>query len=153
MQRRRPSTSAAEPGKRNGADAGAKERRTGPGRALRPRPLAALDKRTLALDRRRSEFLRYEALRSAIVADLGGQEAVTTAEAQIADKAAFIAMQLELMQAVALADQEIDLALFGALSDRMRRLLESVGLKRRSRDITPSPLDYARARAMEVEAS
>jgi hypothetical protein len=36
------------------------------------------------------------------------------------------------------------LDLYGRVASNMRRLLESVGLQRRSRDVTPNPLDYAR---------
>jgi len=97
-----------------------------------------LDRRTCDLDRRSLEFKRYEEVRSAVIRDLGGEDVVSTAEAQITDKAAFIAMTLEQMQITALSGEAIDLQRYGELTDRLRRLLESVGLSRRAKDVTPS---------------
>jgi hypothetical protein len=64
-----------------------------------------MDRRTLEkLDRRSVEFQRYEAIRGALISDLGGEAAESTAQAQICDRAAFIAMQLETQQIVQVAD-------------------------------------------------
>jgi hypothetical protein len=109
----------------------------------RPRAIGELDRRTCDLDRRSLEFKRYEEVRSAVIRDLGGEDVVSTAEAQITDKAAFIAMKLEQMQIAALSGETIDLQRYGELTDRLRRLLESVGLSRRAKDITPSLAEYA----------
>ena len=119
----------------------------------RPRAISELDRRTCDLDRRSLEFKRYEEVRSAVIADLGGEDAVSTAEAQITDKAAFIAMTLEQMQITALSGEPIDLQRYGELTDRLRRLFETVGLARRSRDITPSLNQYAAMRQAPTEAA
>jgi hypothetical protein len=97
-----------------------------------------LDRRTCDLDRRSLEFKRYEEVRCAVIADLGGEDAVSTAEAQITDKAAFIAMTLETMQITALSGEQIDLQRYGELTDRLRRLFEAVGFSRRQRNVTPT---------------
>ena len=63
----------------------------------RPRSIAEMDRRTLEkLDRRSVHIQRYESIRTALIEDLGGEP--STAEAQIADKAAFIGMTLETIQ-------------------------------------------------------
>jgi hypothetical protein len=104
----------------------------------RPRAISELDRRTCDLDRRSLEFKRYEEVRCAVIADLGGEDAVSTAEAQITDKAAFIAMTLETMQITALSGEQIDLQRYGELTDRLRRLFEAVGFSRRQRNVTPT---------------
>jgi len=107
--------------------------------------IAARDRRTLAkLDRRGAEYRRYEEIRGAIVSDLGGSEVVSTSEAQLADKAAFIAMTLETMQIASLSGEEIDLHRYGELTDRLRRLLVTVGLRRRAREIEDTIESVAR---------
>lgn len=112
----------------------------------RPRSIAEMDRRTLEkLDRRSVEFQRYEAIRGALISDLGGEAAASTAQAQICDRAAFIAMQLETQQIASLAGEDIDLRAYGELVDRLRRNLESIGLERRARDITPSLEAYVAA--------
>ena len=105
-----------------------------------------MDKRSLEkLDRRGVEFKRYEEVRAALVSDLGGDDAVSTAQMQIADKCAFIAMQLERQQIASLAGEDIDMRAYGELVDRLRRNLETLGLERKLKDITSlsdTPLEY-----------
>ena len=81
---------------------------------------------------------------------MGGEAAVSTAQAQIADKAAFIAMTLKSMQINALAGTEIDLKAYGELTDRLRRNLESIGLERRLKDVTPDLQTYLRQKSANV---
>jgi hypothetical protein len=80
------------------------------------------------------------------VSDLGGPDNVSVAEVSIIRRAATITAELERLEAkFALAgeadSEDLDLYLRGA--NNLRRLLESVGLRRRPRDIT-DPLTYAR---------
>ena len=118
----------------------------------RSRAIADRDRRTLEkLDRRTVEYQRYEAIRVALIADKGGPDEVTEAEAQIADKAAFLAMTLEGMQIAALAGEEINLQRYGELTDRLRRNLETIGLQRRPRDITPNLHDYIASGAVDAD--
>jgi hypothetical protein len=126
----------AEAGNGDGATKASSSRNCAPSKR-RPRAISELDRRTCDLDRRSLEFKRYEEVRAAVIADLGGEDAVTTAEAQITDKAAFIAMTLEQMQITALSGEQIDLQRYGELTDRLRRLFEAVGFSRRQRDVTP----------------
>ena len=87
------------------------------------------------VDRRSSDARRYRDVVRAIVSDLGGDDVLSEAQRQIASKAAFLALRLEMMQCQSLAGGEIDLPLFGALADRLRRLLETLGLQRVPREV------------------
>jgi hypothetical protein len=78
-------------------------------------------------------------------ADLGGADNLSAAEQAIVRRAAVIMIALEKMEfQFALVDAEgIEapaLDLYQRLSNSLRRLLREVGIKRRSKDITPSHL-------------
>jgi hypothetical protein len=79
------------------------------------------------------------------LSDLGGDDAVSEAERSIVRRAATLTVELErLEQTFALAGEaapeQIDL--YQRTANSLRRLLESVGLERRAKDVTPSLQDY-----------
>ncbi|MGX1354535.1 hypothetical protein AB7M49_008160 [Bradyrhizobium elkanii] len=79
------------------------------------------------------------------VSDLGGNDAVTAAERSIVRRAATLTVELERMETVFAGAGEASpeaLDLYGRTAGNLRRLLESVGLQRRARDITPSLQSY-----------
>ena len=82
--------------------------------------------------------------------DLGGEDNVSAAERSIVRRCAVLTTELERLEArFALANEasDNDLDLYQRTANSLRRLLESVGLRRRARDVTPpDPLDYAAAR-------
>lgn len=82
--------------------------------------------------------------------DLGGEDVVSEAERSIVRRAAVLTVELERIEAkfaVGEGDATM-LDLYQRTAGSLRRLLESVGLKRRARNITPSVADYlAQARA------
>ena len=90
-----------------------------------------------ALDRRRAPFKRYETIRSAVLADVGGEDIVTEVQRQLISKFASLALQLEMMEAAALEGTPIDLDLFGRCAGHLRRIAETLGIERKARDITP----------------
>ena len=78
-------------------------------------------------------------------ADLGGVEAISAAEASILRRAATLTVELERLELVfALAGEatpeQIDI--YSRVSNTLRRHLESVGLKRVPRNVTPSVAYY-----------
>jgi hypothetical protein len=81
------------------------------------------------------------------LADLGGIDNCSAAERSIIRRAAVLTTELERMeQQFALAgeaDSE-QLDLYARISANLRRLLESVGLQRRARDVGPSLGDILR---------
>ena len=80
------------------------------------------------------------------ITDLGGDMNVSEAERAIIRRAAVIIVELERMEhdfalsegAPGLAELET----YQRMANSMRRLLESTGLRRRARDITPSLREY-----------
>jgi hypothetical protein len=97
--------------------------------------LAELDGRTLAARNVREVI-------SSIEADLGGPDNISTARRAIIENAAVLGAVVEDMGAKWISGEQIDLALFATLSNTRRRLLESVGLDRTARDVTPSVSEY-----------
>jgi hypothetical protein len=79
-------------------------------------------------------------------ADLGGDQNITESERAILRRAATIIVQLEQIELKFAQGNEQGYLLdrYQRCSNTLRRLLESVGLQRRPRDVTPDPLDYAR---------
>jgi hypothetical protein len=90
------------------------------------------------------------------IADLGGEDAISEAEKSIVRRAATLTVLLERME-LTFALEEGDSSAFKIdqyqrVAGSLRRLLESVGLKRRQRDVTPSLSDYLRQKAAERDA-
>jgi hypothetical protein len=86
------------------------------------------------------------------VRDAGGEDLLSEAQRSIIRRAACITVELErLEQSFANGDANVAmLAEYGRGSNTLRRLLESLGLERKPRDITPSIMEYARQRR-EIE--
>ncbi len=87
-----------------------------------------------------------------LIEDRGGEDLTSEAERLILRKAAVIAVQTEQLEtkfAEANSTGENvsreDLDLYQRLANSMRRLLESVGLQRVARDVTPDLKDYLAA--------
>jgi hypothetical protein len=75
--------------------------------------------------------------------DLGGEAQVSVAEAAIIRRAATLIVELERLElrfATAGGAEAPDLELYQRVSNSLRRLLETIGLKRVAKDVTP-PLD------------
>jgi hypothetical protein len=97
--------------------------------------LADLDGRTRAAQ-------QVHATINAIEADLGGAEQLAAGERQIVRRAALAGAMCEDLGARWLLGEPIDPAVFATLSNAERRLLETVGLKRRPKNVTPDLRDY-----------
>jgi hypothetical protein len=106
----------------------------------RLRSLADLDARTSAA---KAAFQ----LRDAITADLGGSDAITTAQAALIENAALMGAALADMAARYLAGEGADLALYCTIANAQRRLLTDLGLERRARDVTPDLREYLKGAA------
>ena len=82
------------------------------------------------------------------LSDLGGEDNTSAAERCIIRRVAILTVELERLEtkfAAAGEAGERDLDLYQRSAGNMRRLLESVGLQRRQRDVTPDPLQFARS--------
>ena len=89
------------------------------------------------------------------VADLGGRDLISEAEFCLVRRCALLTLELELLEAKFEANEGatvVELDCYQRVSGSLRRLHESLGLRRRQKDVTPHPLDYARQIDAEVEA-
>ena len=110
------------------AEAGQDAPRTRAGR-VRLRTLDDLDNRTAAARRARELVADLET-------DLGG--GLTTGERELVKRAAMLGAIVEDQEVRWLQRQPADLALYGTLVDRQRRILETLALRRVARDVTPA---------------
>lgn len=138
MKRREARRQLAADAGRTQADSGHDAPRTRAGK-VRLRTLDDLDNRTAAARRARELVADLEA-------DLGGD--LSTAERELVKRAALLGAIVEDQEVCWLQRQPADLALYGQLVDRQRRILETLGLKRNARNVTPSIRD----RLMEAQA-
>jgi hypothetical protein len=77
------------------------------------------------------------------VSDCGGAGAISEAMISLCRRVAAIEAQLEQMEAqMSEGDLKVDLDLYNRLAGNLRRMLESIGLQRVSRDITPDLPSY-----------
>ncbi len=93
---------------------------------------------------------RFRDLIALHTADLGGSDYVTAAEASIIRRAAAITVELERLEQRFATDDATDPATldqYQRAANSLRRLLESVGLKRRITDVTPSLGEYIEGKA------
>jgi hypothetical protein len=93
---------------------------------------------------------RFRDLVELHISDLGGVAAISQAERSIVRRIATLTVELEKLEA-RFADAEQanpkDLDLYQRTAGNLRRLLESIGLKRRARDVTPTLKGLIAARA------
>jgi hypothetical protein len=97
--------------------------------------LLAVDHRTAPMRRLRDLIMLHES-------DLGGADFISAAERSLVRRASVIELQLELLEhrfaeagGEATASQLMD---YQRATGALRRILESLGLQRRPRDVTPS---------------
>jgi hypothetical protein len=79
---------------------------------------------------------RFRDVLAEIISDLGGGQGLSEGQRQLARRAATISLECEKLENVAVTGQEIDLELYGRLTDRLGRTFGRLGLERRPRDVT-----------------
>jgi hypothetical protein len=106
------------------------------------------------VDHRSAWMRRLRDLISGHFSDLGGADNLSTAEASIIRRASMLELQMEMLESrfadndgVATTDQ---LLLYQRTASAARRLFESVGIKRRAKDIAPSLRDYIEQKGVEA---
>ncbi len=91
---------------------------------------------------------RYLDLYRAHLSDLGGEEGLSEARRSLCRRAAALETELERMECRMAADMQVDLDRYGRAAGNLRRILESIGLDRRTKDVTPVSLqEYLEYRA------
>jgi hypothetical protein len=102
------------------------------------------------VDARSAWMRRLRDLIAAHTADLGGDDLVSEAEQRLIRRAAMLTLQLELLDARFASNDgqasQNDLECYQRCVNTLRRCLETLGLERRSKDVT-SLAEYLRARA------
>jgi hypothetical protein len=82
---------------------------------------------------------RFKDVFAQILNDMGGNDLLSEGQRQLARRCATIAIACERMEGEAAAGNDIDLDIYGALTDRLGRAFNRLGLKRQPRDVTPVP--------------
>jgi hypothetical protein len=106
------------------------------------------------VDGRTFWYRRYKDLNALHLGDLGGEDAVSEAERALVRRATCLIVELErLEQEFALAGKATssELDLYGRTANTLRRLLVTLGLERRARDVTLG--EYLSRRVERVEAA
>ena len=87
---------------------------------------------------------RHVEISASIASDLGGAALLSEAQLQLIRSAAGLVILREDLDSKAVNGERIDVATYCRISNSLRRVLGTIGLKRVPRDITPDPLTYAR---------
>ena len=97
------------------------------------------------IDGRNAWVRRLRDLIALHLSDLGGEDAVSEAERSIIRRIATLTVELERMETgFAMAGEALpeQIDLYQRTASSLRRLLESIGLERRSRTVVPSVSEY-----------
>jgi hypothetical protein len=90
---------------------------------------------------------RFRDIVSAVTADLGGADRLSEGQKQLVGRCSLISVECERMEARSVAGEDIDLELFGTLTDRLGRTLARLGLRRVPKVVeTPSLEQYLAAK-------
>jgi hypothetical protein len=81
---------------------------------------------------------RWRDVLGEIIGDLGGAGLLSEGQKQLARRCATIAIACERMEGQAAQGRDINLEVYGTLTDRLGRCFQRLGLKRQARNITPS---------------
>lgn len=101
------------------------------------------------LDGRTKARKDADAFLDAIISDLGGDQHVPAGKKALAEHAAILNAMSIHQGAAFLAGQPVNIADYTTTVNALRRLLETVGLERVAKDITPSISQYAARKAAE----
>jgi hypothetical protein len=104
------------------------------------------------LDGRTAAARRVRELIEAIELDLGGGDRLSEGSRQLVQRAAVLGTFIESCEVQWLGGEAVDLADYLAAINSQRRVLATIGLERRARNVTPSVAEYV-ATAADEEAS
>ena len=90
------------------------------------------------LDKRTSAYRRAQSLISEMTADLGGDSEITCAQRLLIGRAAICAVMTEDQEARFLSGAPVAPEVHATLSNSLKRLLETIGISRVPRDVSPS---------------
>jgi hypothetical protein len=128
--------------------------RTSPEKPARRKPHRATRPQLLTRDRldgRTNAAKVFDRLVVDIEADLGGRDQLSTIERALVEAFAGACVTLHHLNTKLALGEEIDLGQHAQAVSAMVRIASRLGLQRRTRDVTPDPLDYARQRGEAAE--
>jgi hypothetical protein len=102
------------------------------------------------LDGRTSAARLVRELIASIENDLGGADALTEGQRQLVQRAAVLGAMIEDSETRWIGGAEFDAAAYLAQINAQRRVLATIGLERRARNVTPSIGEYLRSSATAV---
>jgi hypothetical protein len=85
---------------------------------------------------------RYRDLVTGHMNDLGGEDLLSESEKSLIRRASAIECELEQMEGQLSRREAVNLDAFTRAASHLRRILETLGLQRRSRDVVPSLGEY-----------
>jgi hypothetical protein len=88
---------------------------------------------------------RWRDLIALHASDLGGGDQLSEAQRSLIRRAATIEIELEAQEGKLSEGIEVDLDTYARAAGHLRRVLETLGIERHARNVTPDPLSYARA--------
>ena len=91
------------------------------------------------IDGRSHVARRHVEITAAIAQDCGGIDVVSEAQLQLIRSAAGLVILREDLDSKAADGERIDVATYCRISNSLRRVLSTIGLERRAKDITPIP--------------
>jgi hypothetical protein len=132
-----------------------------PVRAKRPRSAVTSGRKaSIAGDPNSAWARRFHDLVQGHISDLGGRSIVSEARFALCKRAAGLECELEQMEGRMSLGEEINLDSYGRAASHLRRILETLGLERKARDVTlidgtvEAPFSPMRARwGAEAEAA
>jgi hypothetical protein len=103
---------------------------------------------TLAdLDQRTGAYRETVKLIAEMEVDLGGADELSSGERQLVQRAGVLGAVLSDIETRWIGGEPIDVAAYCTTVNAQRRVLETIGLRRRARDVTPSLQAYLRDKA------
>jgi hypothetical protein len=93
----------------------------------------------------RTAARRFHDLVVGHIADAGGRDKLSEAQFALIKRSAGLECELEQMEGRMSQGEQVDLDRYGRAASHLRRLLETLGLERKPRNVTPPSIeDYAR---------
>jgi hypothetical protein len=76
------------------------------------------------------------------IADAGGRDNMTEAMLSLCRRAATLEIQLEQLECCMSQGDDVDIEIYGRIASHLRRILETLGVERKSKDVTPDLRSY-----------
>jgi hypothetical protein len=86
------------------------------------------------------------------IADLGGADLLSEAQSSLIRRCAALEVELERLDAALSRGEAVSLDEYGRAASHLRRIFETLGIKREQRDVTPTLEQYIATKAAEKAA-